>query len=214
MIARSVVSLTRKAWGSIRLYLLLLLLVFVGCGGQPGLSPIPKNGTILAFGDSLTYGTGVSAGESYPSRLQILTGRKVIRSGVPGEVSGAGLERLGTVLQAVHPDLVILCHGGNDVLRRVARSTTESNLRRMVALVRSTGAQAVLIAVPAPGLFPTAQNYYESLQDDLQVPVEFDILSDLEADRTMKSDRVHFNQKGYARMAQAVYELLTSSGGL
>lgn len=193
---------------------LILLVVCAGCGGQPKLSPIPTDGIILAFGDSLTYGTGVPAHESYPAVLQTLTGREVLRSGIPGEVSSAALKRLESVLQETHPDLVILCHGGNDILRRMARATTESNLRQMVNLVRSKGAQAVLIAVPKLGLFPEAQDYYETLREELQVPVEFDILSDLVRDRSMKSDRIHFNQQGYRRLAQAVHELLKQTGAL
>lgn len=194
--------------------LLILLLVVTACSDQPKLSPIPEDGVILAFGDSLTYGTGVTANESYPAVLQALTGREVLRSGIPGEVSSEGLKRLASVLRETRPDLVIVCHGGNDILRRMARSTTESNLRRMVDLVRVQGAQAVLIAVPKLGIFPEAQDYYETLHTDLRVPVEFDIISDLESDRSMKSDQIHFNQQGYRRLAQAVHELLRQTGAL
>jgi lysophospholipase L1-like esterase len=196
------------------LRIVVLLLLGVGCSDQPALSAIPRDGIILAFGDSLTYGTGVPDHQSYPAVLQTLTGHKVIRSGVPGEVSSAGLKRLESVLREVRPNLVILCHGGNDILRRMSGSDTRLNLQQMVELVRRVGAQAVLIAVPKPGIFPEAQDYYETLHEDLQVPVEFDIISDLESDRSMKSDQIHFNRKGYRRMAEAVHELLKQTGAL
>jgi acyl-CoA thioesterase-1 len=193
---------------------LILLLLCAACSRQPNLSPLPRGGTILAFGNSLTYGTGVEEKYSYPVVLESLTSHKVVRSGVPGEISADGLVRLKQVVTEVRPSLVVLCHGGNDVLRRIPASRTETNLRSMIGVVRSAGAQVVLVAVPRFGLFPSAWDYYERLADDLKVPVEFDVISDLETDAAMKSDRIHFNRQGYRIMAEAVFSLLKDSGAL
>ncbi len=196
------------------LFILLAVISLVGCSKQPQLLALPRDGIILAFGDSLTFGTGVSPEFSYPAVLSALSGRQVVSSGVPGEVSRAGLERLRKVLAEIKPNLVILCHGGNDILRRMNREMTESNLRQMIELARASGAQVVLIAVPKLGLFPEAQPYYETIASELNVPVEFDILADLERDRSMKSDQIHFNRMGYQRMAEAVQALLIQVGAL
>ena len=193
---------------------LILLLFCAACARQPNLSPLPRGATILAFGNSLTYGTGVVKQYSYPAVLESLTGHKVVSSGVPGEISADGLVRLKQVISDVKPTLVVLCHGGNDVLRRIPASRTESNLRSMIGVVRRAGAQVVLVAVPRFGLFPSAWDYYERLADDLKVPVEFDVISDLETDAAMKSDRIHFNRQGYRSMAEAVFSLLKDSGAL
>ncbi len=168
----------------------------------------------MGSGDSLTYGTGVDAKHSYPAVLESLSGHKVIRSGVPGEVSANGLVRLKKVLSKIKPTLVVLCHGGNDVLRRIPAATTEANLRSMIALVRVARAQVVLVAVPKFGIFPTSWDYYEKLAEELQVPVEFDVISDLERDAAMKSDQIHFNRQGYRIMAEAVHSLLKQKGAL
>ena len=67
---------------------LLSVVVLVGCAGnEASLTKLENDAVILAFGDSLTYGTGVSQEKSYPTRLAEKTGLKVVNAGVPGEVT-------------------------------------------------------------------------------------------------------------------------------
>lgn len=190
-----------------------VLILLGGCSGS-SLDPLNQGDVILAFGDSLTYGTGVAADLSYPAVLESMTGYRVIRSGVPGEISSAGLKRLPGILKKENPRLVVICHGGNDVLRRLNRQQTEANLRSMIELVRHHGAQVILIAVPKISLFPSAARFYDAIEEDTGVPVEFDILSRLQTDSKMKSDPIHFNRVGYRKMAEAVRDLLKDNGAI
>ena len=73
--------------------------------------------TIVAFGDSITYGVGASQAAAYPSALSRRLGVEVINAGVPGETSAEGLARLPEVLE-LDPWLVIIEFGGNDLLQR------------------------------------------------------------------------------------------------
>ena len=91
---------------------------------------------------------------------------------------------------------------------------TEANLRAMVSKVRTSGAEVILLAVPRLGLFPEAPGYYERIAEDMQVPIEMDVLADLEGDSSMKSDQVHFNAAGYRKMALAVQQLLIDAGAI
>ena len=122
--------------------LILALLIIIIVSGSPvwasgaGLPLLAKDAVILAFGDSLTFGTGAAPGESYPAVLERLVGRRVVNEGIPGEITGEGLERLPEVLRREKPALLILCHGANDLLRFLDKRRAAANLRAMIRLAR------------------------------------------------------------------------------
>ncbi len=192
---------------------LFLLLLSVGCEKTPALSPLPPGAVVLAFGDSLTFGTGAHSGSSYPEVLQQLLARRVVNAGVPGEVSAEGLVRLPGALAEHRPALVILCHGGNDLLRRHQPGTVEANLRAMIELARGTGAEVVLVGVPQPGLLVEPPAFYEQLAAEYRLPYEGEILHDLLTDRDLKSDPIHPNGNGYRQLAIAVKRLIDKAQG-
>jgi len=199
----------------VRLAVVAAALPFLSaCGSEPGLRPLPRDAVVLAFGNSLTHGTGANPEESYPSVLSRLIGREVINAGVPGEVTAAGLQRLPAVLDSVSPHLVVLCHGGNDILRKLDLRAAEANLVEMVTLIRARGAEVVLLGVPTPGLFLSPAEHYERIADELSLPFDGEIVAELLGDARFKSDTIHPNAAGYARLAQAVEAKLRSAGAI
>jgi len=197
------------------LFLVCCLLVGLSaCSESPRLKPLDNDAVILAFGDSLTRGVGVPIAQSYPSELARLTGLTVINAGVSGEVTAQGRVRLGQLLAQHQPDLVVLCLGGNDILRRLKSDLIEANLRAMISEIQAAGIDVVMLAVPAFGLFPSAPDYFAILADEAMIPVELDTIPTLERKIKYKSDGIHFNEAGYRRMASAVFQLMKEAGAL
>jgi len=169
---------------------------------------------VLAFGDSLTFGTGANENESYPAQLARLTGRRVLREGIPGEVSAAGLERLPALLDEHRPRLLLLCHGGNDFLRRLPKDKAAENLRAMIRLAKDRGIDVLLIGTPEMGFTLTPPDFYASIAKEFKLPYEGDVLTKILRDSTLKADQVHPNAQGYRLMAERVADLLRKSGAI
>ena len=195
--------------------LLAALVLLAACGAKtPALPRLAPDAVVLAFGDSLTFGTGASEGQSYPAVLEGLIGRKVHGAGVPGEVSAAGLARLPSALDYYKPQLLILCSGGNDFLRKLGKQQAAANIRAMVRVARDRGVAVMLIAVPEPGLFASPPDFYQDIAKELGIPYEGDALAKILRDNELKSDLIHPNAKGYALLAQAVAGVLKQSGAI
>ena len=139
---------------------------------------------------------------------------KVVNAGVPGETSAEGLARLPGVLDEVKPKLLLLCHGGNDFLRRMDESQARANIRSMVVLARDRGIAVVLVATPKPSLPPSVPTFYAELASELRVPFEEDAIRTVVVDNRLKADMVHPNAQGYARIADAVRKVLNKAGAI
>jgi len=185
-----------------------------GCGKQPRLQPLASDAVVLAFGDSLTYGTGADERESYPAQLALLIGRTVARAGVPGEISGDGLKRLPDALDEHQPRLLLLCHGGNDFLRRLSKQQVAANLRAMIRLAKSRGVDVVLIGTPEPGLSVTTPEFYGEIAKEFGIPYEDSVIGKILRDAALKSDPIHPNARGYRLVADRVAEMLKKAGAI
>ena len=196
------------------LYVFLLAGVLASCSDNAKLQALDANSTILAFGDSLTYGTGTSRNKAYPAVLERLINRKVINAGVPGEISKNGLARLPGLLEKHHPRLIIICHGGNDILRKLDLSKTRNNIQQMINLARQNNSEVMLIGVPEFGLFLNSVPIYQALADENHVPIANNILGDIIGNNSLKSDHIHPNTQGYQLLAENINVVLKQSGAI
>ena len=203
-----------RAMSVFRLFLVLVIAVAAGCGDKPKLSRLPGDAVLLAFGDSLTFGTGAAEHESYPAQLEKRVGRRVVRAGVPGEVTAQALARLPAALDEHAPRLLLLCIGGNDFLRRLGNRQAEANVRAMVKLARTRGIEVLLIGTPEPGFSVTPPAFYAGIAKEFAVPYEDAAIAQVLKDASLKSDPIHPNAQGYGVIAERIAERLRKSGAI
>ncbi|MFT7052725.1 MAG: acyl-CoA thioesterase-1 [Psychromonas sp.] len=194
----------------------LPVLVFILSCSEPAvrLNPLSPEQPLLAFGDSLTFGYGASGEQSYPAQLSELLNLKVINAGVNGELSRTGLARLEALLELHKPQLLLLCHGANDMLQKRDLKLMAGNLKKMIRLAKERDIQVVLIAVPRPGVILSPLEQYQQVADEMQVVIENNIISTVLQQPKYHSDMIHPNGLGYQKIAQGIANLLDKHGAV
>lgn len=200
------------------IHLLVLSVLLGACGKEAKLAAIPPAEAVLAFGDSVTYGTGASSDEDWPTLLADKTGWNITNAGIPGDTAEAGKGRIRALLEEHRPRLVIIEIGGNDFLRRRSQQAVKEDIRSIIGTVRQSGAQAVLVAVPELSLFgmvagrPGDAAIYEELAAEEGVPLVSDLFSDILGQPDLRADQIHPNAEGYRQMASGIYTALQKVG--
>lgn len=179
--------------------------------------PVPASATVLALGDSLTYGTGASADTAYPAVLAGLTGWHVVNAGVPGDTSAQALARLPALLAEHSPTLVIVSIGGNDFLRRLPESDTRTHVHAICKQALATGAQVLLVAVPRATVAAalgqmTDHTLYAEVAKDLKIPLQREGWGEVLSQAELRADAVHANAQGHARFARLLYGTAVAVG--
>jgi acyl-CoA hydrolase len=192
--------------------------MLAACGRSTRLPAIPPGSTVLAFGDSVTYGTGASQGEDWPSRLAAMTRWSVVNAGIPGDTAEAATNRIQALLDEHQPALVIVEIGGNDFLRRRSQSSVKEDLRRIVRAAKAARATVVLVAVPELSLLGVVTRkvsdspIYEQLGEEEAVPVIAGVFSDILRRPELCADNIHPNAAGYRKMAEGIVLQLKAAG--
>lgn len=177
---------------------------------------ISRGSTVVALGDSLTYGYGAPPEAAYPVRLAALTGWEVANGGVSGDTAAQALARLPDLMKR-QPKLVLLGIGGNDFLRRIPEAETRRHIGETIAAVQGAGVPIVLIAEPKPGLGALVGSLsdhplYAGLAEKYRVPLFADGWSRILSDGALKSDAIHANAEGYALFAERLAAFLQKQG--
>ena len=146
-----------------RYFFLLLLLVYCKEAPKPSSdskvtdsetknvedAPVMGGKVILFFGDSLTAGYGIELEEAFPALIQqrldsLALNYTVINSGLSGETTAGGLNRINWVLNQ-KVDVFVLELGANDGLRGIPLDQTKSNLQAIIDYVKEKNADTKIV---------------------------------------------------------------------
>jgi lysophospholipase L1-like esterase len=109
---------------------------------------------------------------------------------------------------------VIVCLGGNDMLRKVSEAEIRSNLRAIIRTLKDRSIGVVLIGVPRPALITGPAEFYAELAKEFGIPYEGKVVTSVLYSPDMKADPIHPNAKGYRRIAEAIAELMKKAGAI
>src|ERR1022692_3321806 len=174
---------------------------------------------IVCFGDSITAGFGLDAGQSFPDLLQQdLDGRaihyRVVNLGVSGDTTQDGLARLPMAL-AERPAIVLLELGGNDGLRGIPLAITQANLAQMIEAFQGAGARVVVAGMSLPPNYgPAFIRKFEAVYMELAAKYKVTLIPFLlegvgAHDELMQRDGIHPNAAGARKVEALVMKTLT-----
>jgi len=190
-----------------------ILILFSFTSKETDIQTLNSKESILAFGDSLTYGYHAKPHESYPTILSQLSAHTVINAGITGETSAEGLKRLPKLLKDENIKLMLLCFGGNDIIQKKSMVSLKENLKTMIQMAKEKNIEVLLISVPNFTLFGLSPlELYEEVADEENVVLASGILAQILEQPSLKSDQIHPNALGYKMMGEKIYEKLREKG--
>lgn len=173
---------------------------------------------LVALGDSLTEGWGLTPAQAWPSLVQHQLAAeglplRVVNHGVSGDTTLDGLARLGYVLDEV-PGAVTVQFGANDLMQNLSPDLVERNLDTIFIWLAEAGIRAALLGVQTLLLReseegPAFVRVFEQAAARHRVAYEPCILKDVLGRRELLlPDGVHPNPKGMAVMTRALLPLV------
>ncbi len=175
---------------------------------------------LLVYGDSLSAAYGLSREQGWAWLLQ----QRLTQQGLPirvenrslsGETTHGGLQRFARVLAQTKPQWVILQLGANDGLRGLSLQQAENNLRDMIRMSKTAGAQVVLVGIAMPPNYGQAftqkfEQIYGRLQRQEKVPLVPLLIQGFAEDLAyFQADQIHPNAQAQPIMLDNVWKVLS-----
>jgi len=158
--------------------------------------------TILILGDSLSAAYGIPVEGGWVSLLEQRIVRqnleyKVVNASISGETTIGVKTRLAKLLRQHKPELVIIELGANDGLRGFSLTEIEQNLSTIVAEIKQSNVEVLLVPMQLPPNYGAAYNerfmsIYKTVAEKQNVNLSVFILKDIAQDpELMQTDGLH-----------------------
>lgn len=199
---------------------ILFSLFLIACNQKSSIEPLRPDALILAFGNSVTYGTGRGRGKNYPELLAEKTGLKVVNAGIPGDTAQTAKNRIEALLTMHNPTLVIVELGGNDFLAKRNTDKVKQDLQSILESIQDRGASVILISVPELSVLRATLGVlkdspiYGELGDEFKITVVDKLLAGILSDQKLRSDAIHPNADGYRNLANGIFRAMYEAGFL
>jgi acyl-CoA thioesterase-1 len=182
----------------------------------------PNMVTIVALGDSLTAGYGLSRKQAYPALVAEKMRSagyefEVVNAGSSGDTTAGGLRRLPALLRAhKNMDILIIELGINDAFRGVEIDQIRSNLQTIIdqARARQPGISIIVAGMQLPGY--SSDDYvsafgqmFANLAEKNRAKLIPYFLEGVGGNPNLNQwDRVHPNAAGQRVLAENVWRVL------
>lgn len=223
-------KLSKKLFSSIAILVTAAALLLSGCSadkpvysqqGKPLATPpvAAQRPKIVAFGDSLTAGFGLTENESYPYLLQQQLNAdgynyEVVNAGVSGDTSLGGAERIDWVLGQENVTILIVELGANDLLRGMPVARMRQNLDTILRKAKDKNVKVLLCGMLAPPSVGAEYqreftNVFPELASKYKVAFLPFLLENVALQKSLnQADGIHPNAAGARIMTANIYKEL------
>lgn len=182
-------------------------------------APAAQRPRVVALGDSLTAGLGLSTPDiAWPALVQQkITAAgldaEVVNAGVSGDTTAGGLRRLDWALDG-DVKVLVLELGANDGLRGLPVDQMRDNLSTMITMAKKRGITVLLCGMEAPPNFGPQytrefRQVYVDLADEHDVELLPFFLDGVAGNAALnQADGIHPNEEGTRRVADLVWQSL------
>lgn len=168
----------------------------------------PTGENIICFGDSLTFGVGAAANMDYPSQLSRMIVKPIINAGVPGDTTATAIARLEEDVLSKSPRIVLITLGGNDLKNGISKKNANQNLRNIIVSIQNQGALVIVGGISIPIWGRGFGEMYQNVCKETQALLIPNIFDGIIADKSLMSDPIHPNGRGYTLMAKKFYRAM------